>query len=208
MYPMLRHTAILAALALLTTFSQALPADEDAGINNEGFITTWLLLAPIPLEKDQSGADALGKEQLKDEAKLQPKLDDKVTVDGKELVWKKHQCQESYFDFNAFLGKVTEDSVGYAVCYIHAAAQMKDIHLKTGSDDQAKIYLNGKEVFKFDEARPLEVDEDTTPVTLQKGVNVLVFKVVNEKEDWTGCARFMDKDGKVIKNLKATVAPK
>jgi hypothetical protein len=39
-------------------------------------------------------------------------------------------------------------------------------------------------------------------------VNVLVFKVVNEKEDWSGCARFMDKDGKVLKSLKITVTGK
>jgi hypothetical protein len=199
---------ILAVLALVIFLSRALPAEEETGVNDQGFITTWLLLAPIPLEKDQSGSDAVGKEQLKDEAKLQPKADEKVKVGGKELVWKKYQCKESFFDFNGFLGKVTEDSVGYAVCYIHVTEEMKEIKLKTGSDDQAKIYLNGKEVFKHDEARPLEVDEDTTEVTLQKGVNVLVFKVVNEKEDWTGCARFTDKDGKVIKSLKVTAAPK
>jgi hypothetical protein len=205
---MLRTSPILVVAALFIVFTQARTADEDSGLNNEGFLTTWLLLAPIPMDKDQSGADALAKEQLKDEAKLQPKAGDKVTVGGKELAWKKYQCKDSYFDFNAFLDKVTEDSVGYAVCYIHAGAEMKGIQLKTGSDDQAKIYLNGKEVFKFDEARPLEVDEDTTEVTLQKGINVLVFKVVNEKEDWTGCARFIDKDGKVIRDLKATATPK
>jgi hypothetical protein len=205
---MRRTSMILAVTTVLLAITPARTADEETGLNNEGFLTTWLLLAPIPMDKDQSGGDALGKEQLKDEAKLQPKADDKVTVGGKELAWKKYQCKDSYFDFNAFLDKVTEDSVGYAVCYIHAAAEMKGIQLKTGSDDQAKIYLNGKEVFKHDEAWPLEVDEDTTEVTLQKGVNVLVFKVVNEKEDWTGCARFMDKDGKVIRDLKVTTSPK
>ena len=39
-------------------------------------------------------------------------------------------------------------------------------------------------------------------------MNVLVFKVVNEKEDWSGCARFVDKDGKVLKGLKVTATPK
>jgi hypothetical protein len=203
-----RLLTALAALTLLVFLGRALPAEEDSGLNNDGFITTWLLLAPIPLEKDQSGADAVGKEQLKDEAKLQPKADEKVKAGGKELIWKKYQCKEAFFDFNGFLGKVTEDSVGYAVCYIHAAEEMKDVRLKTGSDDQARIYLNGKEVFKHDEDRPLEVDEDTTEVTIKKGTNVLVFKVVNEKEDWTGCARFMDKDGNVIRNLKVTAGPK
>jgi hypothetical protein len=45
-------------------------------------------------------------------------------------------------------------------------------------------------------------------VTLRKGVNVLVFKVINEKEDWSGCARFTDQQDRVLKNLKVTTAPK
>jgi hypothetical protein len=166
------------------------------------------LLAPIPLAKGQTGADAVAQEQLKDEGRLEPKAGDKVKVGGKELVWKAYQAKEHYFDFNDFLGKETEDSVGYAVCYIHAPAELKDIQLKIGSDDQARVYLNGKEVIKHDEDRPLEADEDSAEVTLRKGGNVLVFKVVNEKEDWSGCARFTTKDGKVIKGLQVTAAPK
>jgi Asp-tRNA(Asn)/Glu-tRNA(Gln) amidotransferase A subunit family amidase len=173
----------------------------------EGYITTWLLLAPIPLEKGQSGADALNKEQLKNEAKLQPKAGDKVKAGGKELVWKTYRAKDYYFDFNDFLGKETEDSVGYAVCYIRADAEMKDIMLKAGSDDQVKVYLNGKEVHKHEQGRPLEPDEDSSKITLHKGVNVLVFKVVNGKVEWSGCARFVDKDGKVIKGLKVTTTP-
>jgi hypothetical protein len=203
-----RRTTILATLALLVSSNQAFPDEKDTGLNDDGFITTWLLLAPIPLEKGQSGAEAVGKQQLKNEAKLQPKAGDKAKVGGKELVWKKHQAKEYYFDFNAFLGKQTEDCVGYAVCYIHADKELKDIKLKIGSDDQARVYMNGKEVLKHEEDRPLEADEDTAEVTLRKGVNVLVFKVVNEKEDWSGCARFTDKDDKAIKSLKVTAAPK
>jgi hypothetical protein len=167
-----------------------------------------LLLAPLRLENGQSGADALNKEQLPKEAKLQPKAGDKVKVGGEELVWKKYQAKDFFFDFNAFLGKETEDSVGYAVCYIHAVTEMKDLTLRTGSDDQAKVYFNGKEVFKQEEDRELEQDVDSSEVTLRKGVNVLVFKVINEKEDWSGCARFLDKEGKVIKGLKVTATPK
>jgi hypothetical protein len=205
---MFRRTTVLAAVALLVFLGRAFPGGEGTGLNDEGFITTWLLLAPIPLAEGQSGADALDKEQLKDEARLEPRADDKVKVGGKELVWKAYKAKELFFDFNDFLGKKTEDSVGYAVCYINAPAEMKGIQLKIGSDDQAKVYLNGKEVLKQDEARPLEADEDTVEVTLRKGMNVLVFKVINEKDDWSGCARFMDNNGKLIKNLEVTTTPK
>jgi DNA-directed RNA polymerase subunit RPC12/RpoP len=173
----------------------------------EGFITSWLLLAPIPLEENQSGADALNKEQIKDEANLRPRIGDVVKVGDRELVWKEYHARAHYFDFNDFLGGQTEESVGYAVCYVHAPAEMQGVQLRLGSDDQAKVYLNGQEVFKQDQARALMKDQDTTEVTLRAGVNVLVFKVINEKLDWSGCARFTDLDGHVIKGLKFTTTP-
>ena len=132
----------------------------------------------------------------------------KVKVRGKELIWKKYRAKDYYFDFNDFLGKETENCVGYAVCYIHADREMKGVLLQTGSDDQAMIYLNGKEVLRQDEDRELDKDDDTAEVTLRKGENVLVFKVINEKEDWSGCARFRGRDGNVITNLKVTTARK
>ncbi len=219
----LAGVALLASVALLAGIGQGLAAPSlaapsratpsratpgETGLNDEGFITTWLLLAPIPLEENQSGADALGKEHIKGEAKLMPKAGAKVKVGNKELTWKEYKVKDFFFDFNDLLGQQTEDSVGFAVCYIHAGADVKDARLKTGSDDQAMVYLNGKQVLKQDQARALDKDQDTTEVALNKGVNVLVFKVINEKIDWSGCARFTDKDGNIIKNLKATAGPK
>jgi hypothetical protein len=205
---MRRVAIVLAAATLLLGFTTAFADEEKSALDDEGFITTWLVLAPIPLEANQSGVDGLGKEQIKDEAKLQPKEGDKVKVGENEIVWKPYQTKGHIIDFNDFLGKQTEDSVGYAVCYITADADMKDIRLKTGSDDQAKVYLNGKEVLKQEQARALDKDQDTTEVSLNKGVNVLVFKIVNEKLDWSGCARFTDKDGNPIKNIKVKRSPK
>jgi len=199
---------LLATVAVLVFIDRAAPGEAKSGLNDEGYITTWLLLAPIPLEANQSGADALNKEQVMGEVKLQPRAGDKVKVGDKELVWKAYKNKDYYFDFNDALGGQTEDSVGYAVCYIIADTDLKDVKLKTSSDDQAMVYLNGKQVLKQDQARALEKDQDTTDVSLNKGVNVLVFKVVNEKVDWSGAARFTDKDGNVIKTLKVKLTPK
>jgi hypothetical protein len=199
---------VLGTVALLAAVGRGSPGGGGGGVNEEGFITTWLLLAPIPLPDGQSGADAIGKEQIKGEAKLMPKEGDKIKVGDKDLVWKAYKVKDYFFDFNDFLGGQTEDCVGYAVCYIRAPEELKGIKMKIGSDDQCLVYLNGKEVVKVAEARALEKDQNTVDVTLNKGVNVLVFKVVNEKIDWSGCARFLDKDDKVIKDLKVSVSPK
>ncbi|HEV3023460.1 MAG TPA: hypothetical protein VGX76_13390, partial [Pirellulales bacterium] len=101
----------------------------------------------------------------------------------------------------------TEDSVAYAATYIVAPKELKGVRMKTGSDDQCKVYLNGKEVFKYAEERPTEKDQDTTEVNLKEGTNVLVVKVVNAKADWSFCVRFTDKDDQPLKSLTAKTTP-
>src|SRR6059058_3935248 len=104
--------------ALLVAFAGAAAADEKSGVNDEGFVQRWLVLAPIPLPDGQGGGEAVDKEQVKDEAKLRPKAGDKVRVGGKDLTWREHACKEHLLDFNDLLGAVTEDCVAYAVAYV------------------------------------------------------------------------------------------
>jgi uncharacterized Zn ribbon protein len=80
------------------------------------------------------------------------------------------------------------------------------VKLSIGSNDQSKVWLNGKPIIKFADTRTLEKDTDSGDVTLAKGQNVLVFKVINEKNNWQGCARFM-KDGAGVKNVKISLTP-
>src|SRR5262245_2340480 len=122
-FPM-RATSWVLGPALLLVFFVVVPAadekGEKSGVNEEGFVQQWLVLAPIPLEENQSGAEGLDKEQVKEEAKLKPKAGDKVKAGNKELAWKEHTCKEHLLDFNALLGNQTEDSVAYAVTFIVA----------------------------------------------------------------------------------------
>src|SRR6266478_6285879 len=202
------RSSILAWAGVVVLVVGVAQADDAIKPDEEGFIRNWLVLAPLPFGQAENGSDALGKQQLPDEAKLQPKEGDKVKSGDKELAWKPYKSDSHLLDFNAFLGQQTEDSVGYAVCYLVANRDIPDLTMKTGSDDQAKVYLNGKEVFKNEEARPTEKDQDSTPnLALKKGVNVIVFKVVNEKMDWSGCLRFTDKDGKPITDFKVSLKP-
>lgn len=193
---------------LLVLAPSATGGDKDTGVNDEGFVTRWLVLAPIPLGDGVSGLKALAREYVKDEAKLQPKEGEKAKAGDKELDWKAHNAKDYFLDLNAFCGAQTEDSVGYAVCYIHAPLEMKDIRLRIGCDDQAKVYLNGKEALIQENPRRVEKDQNSATVTLQRGVNVLACKIINEKGDWGFCARFVDQEGTPIKNLRVTTAGK
>jgi hypothetical protein len=173
----------------------------------EGYIRHWVMLAPIALPEGESCADATLKEQIKDEAALQPKAGDKVTVNGKELAWQNITAATNYFDFNAVLKRITDHAAGYMVTYIECDKAMTNVTMTLGSNDQGRLYLNGKDIYVFTEARILELDADKGNVTLNKGVNVVVFKVVNEQNSWQGAMRFLDKTGAPVKDLKIKLSP-
>ena len=193
--------------SLLVAFVGAmlLPAPETFSPDPEGFIRNWLVLAPIAVQED-SGATEIDKDFLSGEATITPKAGDTVTVNGKALTWKTHQTSDFFIDFLQAFGKERgEDVAAYAVAYVIAAEEMK-VTLLTGSNDQSKAWLNGKPIIKFADTRTLEKDTENSEVTLAKGQNVLVFKVVNEKNNWQGCARFV-KDGAPVKNIKISLTP-
>ena len=166
-------------------------------------------MAPIQLAADADGAEAIVKNQIPDEGLLKPKAGDKVTVGGKELTWKKVKATDYFLDLNAICNAETEKTVGYAVAYVRADEEREKLQLKMGSNDEGKVFLNGKLLLKTSEARTLEQDSDTARnVTLNKGINVVVFKIFNEGgSDWQGCLRFTDASDKAVTNLVIRLEP-
>jgi WD40 repeat protein len=174
-----------------------------------GLIADWLILAPLPLQEKQSGVEGLDQDQLSGEAGLRPSAGDKIRVGGTELAWSKH-CVPSGFmiDFNVLLGRMTNQSVAYAVCYLVVGEERAGLSLLVGSDDESKIYLNGKEIYRCAAARAHHEDEDTVEnVTLRKGTNVLVFKVINETAEWRGSIRVVDRSGQPARGIKVSLTP-
>ena len=193
-------TAALIAICL-ALLSPADTYSPDA----EGFIRNWLVLAPIAVQED-SGATEIDRDQLGGEAAIKPKPGDKVNVDGKILTWTPHQTSDYYIDFlKAFGAQRGEDAAGYAVAYVMADDEMK-VKLSIGSNDQCKVWLNGRQVIKFAETRTLDKDTDSADVTLAKGQNVLVFKVINEKNNWQAAARFLQ-GATPVTNVRISLAP-
>jgi hypothetical protein len=193
----------LSIVALATTVIVLGPqaSDPDA----EGFIRNWLVLAPIAID-GESGATEIDRDFLKGEATVKPKAGDKVTVGGRDVTWTSHKTADFFVDFLQSFGKERGEYVaGYAVAYITAEADMA-VTLALSTNDQGKAWLNGKQVFKFSDTRILDKDTDRVDVTLTKGQNVLMLKVVNEVNNWQGCARFL-KDGAPVKNLKVSLTP-
>ena len=184
---------INAVLIVALAGAMLAPVQNTSSPDAEGFIREWLVLAPIAIA-GESGADQIDKDFIGGEAAARPKAGDKVTVGGNELTWSAHKSADYYIDFLTAFGKTRGEYVAaYAVTYIVADEDMK-LTLALSSNDQGKAWLNGQQVFRFADTRTLEKDSEHSEVTLKKGRNVLVLKVINEVNNWQGCARFL-KDG-------------
>ena len=195
---------LVALLGLLVLKASAADATKP---DSAGYIRDWLMLAPIALPEDASCADLIAKEQVKDEAALKPKAGDKIKIDGKELIWKNITASTNYFDFNVLLKTENDHAAGFMVTYIECDKEMPEVTMAIASNDQGRLYLNGKDIYVFTEARTLELDADKGKVTLNKGVNVVVFKIINEQNNWQGALRFLDKAGAPVKDLKIKLSP-
>ena len=195
----------MTSIALMALLSAVLiQSPQTYSPDQEGFIRNWLILAPIAIQSE-SGASEIDRELIKGEATLKPKAGDTATATS-QLAWTAHQTSDYFIDFLASFGKERGEYVaGYAVAYVIADEEMK-VTLALSTNDQGKVWLNGTPVFSFAETRVLEKDTDRVDVTLNKGQNVLMMKVINEVNNWQGCARFL-KAGAPVKTLRISLTP-
>jgi hypothetical protein len=193
--------------ALVSLFMASAFAADGLKLDSEGYIRDWLMLAPIRLAEGESGADAVFSEQIKGEGSLKPEAGEKVKVGGKELQWQKVTASTNYFDFNATLKTLNDHAVGYLVTYIECESEKQEVIVAVASNDEGRIYFNVVDIYAFNEPRTLMLDSDKGKITLKKGVNVIVFKVVNELNSWQGAMRFLDKSGAPLKDIKIKLAP-
>ena len=197
-------TLVLALLAAIALPATARAAKPDA----EGFIRDWLVLAPFAIG-ESSAADELDKKQFATEAQPAAKEGAAQAIGSKELAWSKVSSKTFYLDFKELNPTQSEHVIAWAVAYIVCADEKSGLTLKMNSNDQGKVYLNGKELVKFTDTRTLEKDaEDSAAnVTLKKGVNLLVLKVVNEVNNWQGSVRFLNAAGKPVTDLGVETKP-
>ena len=147
-------------------------------------------------------------EQIEGEGRLRPKAGEGTVMVSGELKWQEVAQEDYVIDFNVILGDVTQQSVAYAVCYIRSEVEQRGLRMLVGSDDEAKVYLNGKQIHKYPVGWGFVADRDTVPdIALNAGLNVLVFKVVNEFVDWKGSIRFADTQGNPVKGIQVTLNP-
>ena len=193
--------------ALLLCLAVKAIAAETFKPDAEGYIRHWVMLAPIVLAEGETGSEAIFKEQIRHEAAFRPKAGDKVKVGGKELTWQNITASTNYFDFTAIVKSLNDREAGYAVTYIACETEKPDVIMAVASNDEGRIYFNGVDIYVFGEPRTLMLDADKGKVTLKKGINVVVFKIINEQGNWQGAMRLLDKAGAPLKDVKIKLSP-
>jgi hypothetical protein len=176
-------------------------------LQDRGAIKQWLILSPISFTKGASGSPALQEEQLKRESQLRPRAGQRTMAGTNELTWRTVQLEDNLIDFSRVGGAMAEWSVAYAVCYIQSESAQSGLLLKISSDDQSKVYLNGRLIYRY-RPRPNLRDQDFVEgIRLNAGANVVVFKVVNTTGDFLGSVHFTDADGHPLKGIRITLDP-
>ena len=195
MTSLMRSCLVLAILATTTTLAQSAD-DKDAQAD---IMTRWLVLGPIPAAPadKEATSDALRKlgfetdllAESGGEADLVAKVGTKVAVRGQEYEWKEINSEEDEIDLDKSLGRA-ENSVAYAYAEIETASDSPEL-LAIGSDDAVRVWVNGQLAHDHWVMRALRADSDLVPITLQKGKNRLLIKVLNAKAGWGYACRVL-----------------
>jgi len=185
------------------------PSRDPSRMDNEGFIRYWLILAPLPSEKDKAGGPEVMADRLRGEANLRPKAEEKVSFCGKDFTWKRYKTPEYFIDFKKFVeGQKSDNVFAYAVAYVYCDEALSNVKVLVGSNDQCRVYVNGLSVLAVEKTRTMERDQSiVNGILLRKGENIVILKVANENGGWQGCLRFMDKNGTPIRHLQVSSTP-
>ncbi|HEX7848946.1 MAG TPA: acetylxylan esterase [Sphingomonas sp.] len=195
-------------LAPYFTAASADPAAPDA----DGFLRRWLLLEPMvkPNRTNTGFTPSYVREVLAPGAF--PGHFDAVPRDGESagtLRW--HALDSSLFDMKLFylaqgLGKPTYGVIFWAVTVVNTPREIRGVRLAVGSNSASRWWLNGSEVAGLYGDRRMAMDDVLSrPITLRKGRNVLRGAVINGPGLSDFCARFVDENGKPIRDITIDV---
>ncbi len=92
-------------------------------------------------------------------------------------------------------------AVGYGLIYVKSPVE-KEVQFRFGTDDEVKIWLNDKEVWRLFQGGPAVFDDNKINVKLKKGVNKVLIKVCNSVSDWGFFFRVTDENGIGVSDIR------
>jgi hypothetical protein len=154
------------------------------------FIIDWNLIGPF---------DAPNMSYLQVAYPPEKEIDLSQTYRGKgevPLRWKKIQAEPSGFIRLENRVSPSERGIVYGHVYVFSPEKREALML-VGSDDGVRIWLNQDLVHTNPAYRGAYPDQDRVPVSLKKGWNTLLIKVLQGGGGWGYYVRFVDPEGKI-----------
>ena len=168
--------------------------------DDQGFIRRWRMMEPIAVDVRSNTVFTYSwlREKFADElAKLPAQKKAKwYTLDSENYNVKLFRFAEKY-------GKQTYGSYFWCETVIDCPEEIAGVRLSCGSNGASMWWLNDEEVLLLEgDRRMVEDDGMSQRLTLKKGRNVLRCAVINGPGLSDMCARFLDENGKAVKNYQ------
>ena len=197
----------VALLAYATACALSVTAQDTPtyATDANGVVPYWLSLGPVPLT---AGA-TLDAPLVPTEKELAPVAGDAVEAAGVKLKWRYATITP-----NTEVVRATQAGLGNApnvgalfVSYL-TVTEDTPCSIYWGCGDSGALFLNGKEVGGFAGARAVAPDaEAAASLTLRKGINRLMIKVLGQGPSWGVAARMVKPGDWPLKGLTISRAP-
>jgi putative membrane-bound dehydrogenase-like protein len=136
--------------------------------------TVWRIAGPFPSPGGNAG---LEKEYGPEKAPFDAKA--KFQSEPSAIVWRPIRTGPGgYIDLAAFHGAAGANSVSYVYAEFESPV-VQEATILLGTDDGAKLSVNGGQVFASTATRAAAPAQETVKVKLKKGVNTVLLKIAN-----------------------------
>ena len=191
---------LLANVALAEYYREHDQSDKAKDYTNKtGFIPegAWSIIGPL----NNAGGVGYNEVYIPEDAMQVDRAAKYDGIDG-QIGWEKRTDDifDGFVDLDKIFGRKINWATAYAWTTVTAPDERK-AQIRLGSNDQAKVWLNGEEVFAYSESRSAAIDQNAIPVTFKAGENSILVKTCDEIGFWGFYLRLTDADGKPFTDL-------
>ena len=188
---------ILISNSSQTTLSQSVISRQNRApvhiLGSDSFIRNWLFMGMFPNPRNKLDAPDSGYHKdylsaLGGEAEAEITLNSRVPYTDENGVSQTAQARHAQtapsgvFNFDKLYGSVNYQ-LAYAFCYIDSDRD-QTVTSYFGSNDDAKVWINGELVHEYPLGRSCKARQDTFTVRLKRGLNPVLVKICERWGDW------------------------
>jgi hypothetical protein len=155
------------------------------------FIRGWQVAGYFAIANDDDRLSNLANQKQIPEPNI-VQLTVPMTTLGKPLKWVDVQSEKDGF-LNLSLGKATENVFAYARCWLWSPDE-REVEFSIGSDDGCRIWVDDELVWDDASWQTARKDNKIGSLTLQKGWNPVLFKILNGLKGMGLYFRVMDEE--------------